>query len=46
MTMGRMVLVELLRKSGEGDVLRALAEAVLQIMMKADVEGRAATSAR
>jgi transposase-like protein len=39
MTDDRMVLVELLRKSGDGDFLRAVAEAVLQILMEADVEG-------
>ena len=35
----RMALVELLQKSGDGDLLRAVAEAVLQILMEADVEG-------
>src|SRR5436853_2871894 len=35
----RMALVELLQKSGDGDFLRAVAEAVLQILMEADVEG-------
>jgi putative transposase len=39
MTDDRMALVELLQKSGEGDFLRAVAEAVLQILMEADVEG-------
>src|SRR5271168_685307 len=39
MTEDRMALVELLQKSGEGDFLRAVAEAVLQILMEADVEG-------
>jgi hypothetical protein len=39
MTDERMVLVELLQKSGDGDFLRAVAEAVLQILMEADVEG-------
>jgi hypothetical protein len=34
-----MALVELLQKSGESDFLRAVAEAVLQILMEADVEG-------
>src|SRR6266436_2807862 len=33
------LLVELLQKSGESDFLRAVAEAVLQILMEADVEG-------
>src|SRR4051794_8177796 len=39
MTDERMVLVELLQKSGDGDFLRSVAEAVLQILMEADVEG-------
>ena len=39
MTDERMALVELLQKSGDGDFLRAVAEAVLQILMEADVEG-------
>ena len=39
MTDDRMALVELLQNSGDGDFLRAVAEAVLQILMKADVEG-------
>src|SRR5258708_19677710 len=39
MTEERMALVELLQKSGDGDFLRAVAEAVLQILMEADVEG-------
>src|SRR5260221_289652 len=39
MTEERMALVELLQKSGDGDSGRAVAEAVLQIVMKADVEG-------
>jgi putative transposase len=39
MTDERMALVELLQKSGESDCLRAVAEAVLQILMEADVEG-------
>jgi putative transposase len=34
-----MTLLELLQKSGDGDFLRAVAEAVLQILMEADVEG-------
>src|SRR5215471_8098427 len=34
-----MTLVDLLQKSGDGDFLRAVAEAVLQILMEADVEG-------
>jgi putative transposase len=39
MTDDRMALAELLQKSGDGDFLRAVAEAVLQILMEADVEG-------
>jgi hypothetical protein len=34
----RMALVEPLQKSGESDFLRAVATAVLQILMEADVE--------
>ena len=32
-------LAELLAKAGEGDLLRAVAEAVVQLLMEADVEG-------
>src|SRR5512132_128280 len=32
-------LAELLQKAGDGDFLRAVAEAVLQLLMEADVEG-------
>jgi hypothetical protein len=39
MTDERMALVELLQKSGDGDFLRSVAEAVLQILMEAGVEG-------
>jgi hypothetical protein len=39
MTDDRMALTELLQKSGDGDFLRSVAEAVLQILMEADVEG-------
>ena len=39
MTDDRMALVDLLQKSGDGDFLRAVAEALLQILMEADVEG-------
>src|ERR1700736_3047135 len=39
MTDERMALVELLQKSGDGDFLRSVAEAVLQILMEADIEG-------
>jgi hypothetical protein len=31
-------LAELVQKAGEGDFLRAVAEAVLQVLMEADVE--------
>jgi hypothetical protein len=39
MTDDRMALVELLRKSGDPDFLRAVAEAVLQLLMETDVAG-------
>src|SRR6516225_3380501 len=39
MTEERLALTELLEKAGEGDFLRAVAEAVLQLLMEADVEG-------
>ena len=39
MTEDRLVLAELLEKAGEGDFLRAVAEAVLQLLMERDVEG-------
>jgi transposase-like protein len=39
MTEERMALAELPQKSGDGDFLRSVAEAVLQILMEADVEG-------
>ena len=39
MTEGRLALSELLERGGEGDFLRAVAEAVLQLLMEADVEG-------
>src|SRR4051795_9010718 len=39
MTEERLPLVELLAKAGDGDFLRSVAEAVLQILMEADVEG-------
>ena len=39
MTEEKMALVELVQKAGEGDFLRVVAEAVLQILMEADVEG-------
>ena len=34
MTDDRMALVDLLQKSGDGDFLRSVAEAVLQILME------------
>src|SRR5215831_14242333 len=39
MTEERLALSELLEKAGEGDFLRAVAEAVLQLLMETDVEG-------
>jgi transposase-like protein len=39
MTEDRLPLAELLQKAGEGDFLRSVAEAVLQVLMEADVEG-------
>ena len=35
----RLPLTELLQKSGEGDFLRSVAEALLQLLMEDDVEG-------
>ncbi len=46
MTEERMALAELLQKSGDGDFLRSVAEAVLQILMEADVEGLICVSGR
>jgi len=39
MTEERVMLGELLEKAGDGDFLRAVAEAVLQLLMESDVEG-------
>src|SRR5690242_17130833 len=39
MTEARLPLVELLQKAGEADFLRAVAEAVPQLLMGGDVEG-------
>src|SRR6201996_1891767 len=39
MTEERLALSELLEKAGEGDFLRSVAEAVLQLLMETDVEG-------
>lgn len=38
MTADRMPLTELLEKAGDGDLLRAVADSVLQILMETDVE--------
>jgi putative transposase len=35
----RLALTELLEKAGDGDFLRGVAEAVLQLLMEADVDG-------
>ncbi len=40
MTDERLPLAELLQKAGDGDFLRMVAEAVLQLLMEADVEGQ------
>jgi len=40
MTEERLPLAELLAKSGDPDFLRGIAEAVLQLLMEADVEGQ------
>jgi putative transposase len=39
MTEERLVLADLLEKAGGGDFLRAVAEAVQQLLMESDVEG-------
>ena len=39
MTEDRLPLAELLAKAGDGDFLRNVAEAVVQLLMEADVEG-------
>lgn len=39
MTEERLPLAELLAKAGDGDFLRSVAEAVLQLLMEVDVEG-------
>lgn len=39
MTEDRLPLAELLQKAGYREFLRAVAEAVLQILMESDVEG-------
>lgn len=35
----RLGLAELLEKAGDGDFLHSVAEAVLQLLMEADVDG-------
>ena len=39
MTEDRLPLAELLAKAGDGDFLRSIAEAVVQLLMETDVEG-------
>ena len=39
MTEERLALSELLEKAGDGDFLRSVAEAVLQLLMETDVDG-------
>ena len=39
MTADRLALAELMEKAGDSDFLRAVAEAVLQLLMETDVEG-------
>ena len=39
MTEERLPLAELLSKAGDGDFLRSVAEAVVQLLMETDVEG-------
>ena len=39
MTDDRLPLAELMAKTGDGDFLRTIAEAVLQLIMETDVEG-------
>ena len=46
MTEDRLPLAELLQKAGDGDFLRSVAEAVLQLLMEADVEGLIGAAAR
>lgn len=40
MTEEKLPLAELLQKAGDGDFLRSVAEAVLQMLMEADVDGQ------
>ena len=39
MTQERLAVSELMEKAGEGDFLRTVAEAVLQLLMETDVDG-------
>ncbi len=39
MTEDRLPLAELLAKAGDGDFLRSVAKAVMQLLMEADVDG-------
>ena len=39
MTEDRLPLADLLAKAGDGDFLRSVAEAVVQLLMETDVEG-------
>ena len=39
MTESTLPLAELLAKAGDGDFLRSVAEAVVQLLMETDVEG-------
>ena len=39
MTEDRLPLADLLAKAGDGDLLRSVAEAVVQFLMETDVEG-------
>ncbi len=39
MTEERLPLADLLAKAGDGDFLRSVAEAVVQLLMESDVEG-------
>src|SRR6201995_1009524 len=44
MTEERLPLAELLAKAGDGDFLRSVAEAVVQLLMETDVEGLIGTA--
>ena len=39
MTEDRLPLAELMAKAGDGDFLRSVAEAVVQLLMETDVDG-------